>query len=159
MFLAPSGLPTVYPRVCGGTMRPDPLAGSPRVRGHQSIPGPLVTAGLSPRVRGHPIERGLKLESASAVYPRVCGGTQPAHTLSPQTVPACAGAPRERTPTRHRGQVYPRVCGGTPVRPIWAVPGRARVYPRVCGGTVGRSGKPSPGLSPRVRGHPSITFP
>ena len=58
--------------------------------------------------------------------------------------------------------VYPRVCGGTGnvVRDVNRSRG-GRVYPRVCGGTSRRSiGMTSeimsPGLSPRVRGNPSL---
>ena len=71
----------VYPRVCGGTFRPDS--------------GPLVGNGLSPRVRGNLIrEVGVNIRCRSIpacagepvsdrpdrvtlkVYPRVCGGTR-----------------------------------------------------------------------------------
>ena len=72
----------------------------------------------------------------SAVYPRVCGGTQtipdpplPKRGLSPRvrgnrdtplyragragSIPACAGEPDTRIVTLIATGVYPRVCGGT----------------------------------------------
>mgnify|MGYP006270475329 CR=1 FL=1 len=72
--------PRVYPRVCGGT----------NVQGVTE----RITAGLSPRLRGH---RGQRRGSG-----RVLG-----------SIPASAGAPHTvRCRGRHTG-VYPRVCGGT----------------------------------------------
>ena len=77
---APTGGPTVYPRVCGGTSA--------------AVPGCLPSPGLSPRVRGNrttPISEysyqrsipacagepsgGITGFSDGEVYPRVCGGT------------------------------------------------------------------------------------
>ena len=64
----------------------------------------LELAGLSPRVRGNPLEipmdpRAFVWQSSSnyAVYPRACGGTPPG-TLQGQSF---------------RSPVYPRACGGT----------------------------------------------
>ena len=97
------------------------------------------------------------MEGDVAVYPRVCGGTEPRTTnqvtytgLSPRvrgnhrrtnrgagttrSIPACAGEPQADAATPPRSKVYPRVCGGTP-------PGG--FDPAVHGG-----------LSPRVRGNP-----
>ena len=70
----------VYPRVCGGT---------------RSGPGrPGRPWGLSPRVRGNPVQVILDTTSAGSI-------------------PACAGEPRASDFGYHLGGVYPRVCGGT----------------------------------------------
>ena len=152
----------VYPRVCGGTAIYDCRPG--------------LGQGLSPRVRGNPLsapvntcqhrsipacagEPGLSCTStaASAVYPRVCGGTakEPGITikilgLSPRvrgnlartasmatrigSIPACAGEPDTENGFILQWKVYPRVCGGT-----------------FC---VLNQGGLVQGLSPRVRGNP-----
>ena len=159
-----SGNATVYPRVCGGTSG--------------QYPHHVAYAGLSPRVRGNHFScflvdhRGGSIPACAGeprvfqpkgckrtVYPRVCGGTPPttvslvdmlglsprvrgnrpgalADLLTAGSIPACAGEP----PMHAR-----RIALG-------------RVYPRVCGGTVGRtiSITSRRGLSPRVRGNPSI---
>ena len=78
----------VYPRECGGTPAPIPVAVkdpglSPRVRGNH---------GLSPRVRGNrgsiPASAGEPYEVAGGVrpetvYPRECGGTWDSRCLQP----------------------------------------------------------------------------
>ena len=136
--------------------------------------------GLSPRVRGNPtkaIRRAASTRSIPAcagqptepklsppyhtVYPRVCGATccaqpRPWHLrgLSPRvrgnlcamknrkmqvrSIPACAGQPRGTQPLQ---------CGRT-------------VYPRVCGATrkAESHGSSPSGLSPRVRGNPSVVI-
>ena len=75
-----SDLFQVYPRVCGGTSSTVDVSG--------------FEGGLSPRVRGNP------LESRSAFEQR-------------RSIPACAGEPTGK-PLRIRAEkVYPRVCGGT----------------------------------------------
>ena len=133
---------TVYPRVCGGTdwaMWPVSRSG-----------------GLSPRVRGNRLHAG---ERSDRVYPRVCGGTPPVGDESPITaglsprvrgnrliqydedgeaisIPACAGEPGTLAVASPHSQVYPRVCGGTRRR--------VRVSYLILG------------LSPRVRGNPSL---
>ena len=153
--------PTVYPRVCGGTVR----------TGHAAA----GVEGLSPRVRGNPLEAaqvGTERGSIPAcagepalvpsssyqlvVYPRVCGGTgayvdevRALMGLSPRvrgnrdqaaygdrqlgSIPACAGEPSSTTCDTCGKPVYPRVCGGTQ---------RLRFRPGGCRG-----------LSPRVRGN------
>ena len=115
-------LPSVYPRVCGGTIhsaqQPDSLSGlSPRVRGNPIPCWPRV-AGLRsiPACAGEP-DSVLEAQIRAAVYPRVCGGTGfsavsevSACGLSPRvrgnhepfryshwwvrSIPACAGEPR-----------------------------------------------------------------
>ncbi len=155
----PSG--EVYPRVCGGTI------------GYMAAL--LTAAGLSPRVRGNPVQ----VEADDSLY---------------WSIPACAGEPCTTTALARWGAVYPRVCGGTsricprpsragglsprvrgnPIvvpktaRKSWSIPACAgeplrlppsqspsRVYPRVCGGTPPSSFwfRTGPGLSPRVRGN------
>ena len=154
----------VYPRVCGGT-----------VCGKAHLPG---AEGLSPRVRGNllrPVSGGHWRGSIPAcagepdfvycfndgggVYPRVCGGTFAGHFeaalergLSPRvrgnpwiegkanamhgSIPACAGEPPCQSRTWRTWRVYPRVCGGTLSMSI--------------------STPITTGLSPRVRGNPSM---
>ena len=154
-------MPTVYPRVCGGTAEgrhglPLTQGLSPRVRGNQEPPLLRKSAVRSiPACAGEPPLSGSSL-SFIRVYPRVCGGTlpwcgssQPSNGLSPRvrgnqpgtlpnvnhagSIPACAGEP----PAAHRA------------------PWPASVYPRVCGGTFlkRRFNTPPMGLSPRVRGN------
>ena len=138
----PGNRRAVYPRVCGGTRDKYPAARSRR--------------GLSPRVRGNQVRRGVQDGQVGSI-------------------PACAGEPHCHRAERRYLWVYPRVCGGTvaslPRRhPPTGLSPRVRgnqsnasslqctsgVYPRVCGGT-----SPMPaaamhvgGLSPRVRGNP-----
>ena len=131
----------VYPRVCGGTVAPEPHS--------------RFAWGLSPRMRGNPLQ------------PLDCDGEN-------RSIPAYAGEPAvgSRKPLLYR--VYPRVCGGTDLfRPracgnTGSIPAYAgeparqcfvntasAVYPRVCGGTLpSRSARRfSLGLSPRMRGN------
>ena len=99
----------VYPRACGGTSatsveidRRAALGLSPRVRGNRVVRGlgESHSSGLSPRVRGNPSACRRRNSSAYArVYPRACGGT-------------VASCPYGRG--RRRPWVYPRACGGTP---------------------------------------------
>ena len=70
----------VYPRVCGGTSN----------RGSDAI----YMQGLSPRVRGNPIN-----------------GSRPGALA--RSIPACAGEPTMSLNTPSTNTVYPRVCGGT----------------------------------------------
>ena len=71
---------TVYPRVCGGTRR----------YGRR----PNCVTGLSPRVRGNPIN-------------------QPRSPPTNRSIPACAGEPYCQLLDDAGSAVYPRVCGGT----------------------------------------------
>ena len=153
----------LYPRVCGGT----PLQNatqvndqglSPRVRGNRYRPDPQQACRRSiPACAGEPT-RPATHRRDTAVYPRVCGGTDSVcrvcgehQGLSPRvrgnrsrpvrcdrrtgSIPACAGEPCRRG------------ARGTPMS----------VYPRVCGGTAGGAHQTRAmfGLSPRVRGNPS----
>ena len=115
------GSETVYPRVCGGTLKGwlawRPTKGlSPRVRGNLGA-RPFAIAALRsiPACAGEPFVSGAG-RPGRRVYPRVCGGTSPApHRtnartgLSPRvrgnpssarrkvstsgSIPACAGEP------------------------------------------------------------------
>ena len=131
----------VYPRVCGGTALVERTG--------------VVTAGLSPRVRGNrPVadRRGRLFGSipacagepdgitmttrASRVYPRVCGGTRACAStsrdswgLSPR-VRGNHGAARSERPDR--GSIP--ACAGEPGADVYRCK-LAQVYPRVCGGT------------------------
>ena len=151
----------VYPRVCGGTIpstcrRLPPAGLSPRVRGNPYQRGASAGAGGSiPACAGEP-ERAVDDASAVGVYPRVCGGTQH-HENDAE------GA--EGLSPRVRGNLHPvqpgaDVCGSIPAcagEPKSDRSGTAplKVYPRVCGGTRDRASSASDGigLSPRVRGN------
>ena len=146
--------------MCGGTLT--------------AAPQQLVAPGLSPRVRGNPLNccSNFSIRSIPAcagepstfwsgpgphwVYPRACGGT-----TEPRSRPLLGGglSPRVRgnpcgwRPTVARAGSIP-ACAGEPHEGLSGV-ATGGVYPRVCGGTA------SPfcpmrwirGLSPRVRGN------
>ena len=109
----------VYPRVCGGTwqrQRPRLVRPglSPRMRGNQRFDGGGCGGHVSiPAYAGEPAYRPVH-RRALRVYPRVCGGTPPAHPASWNPV------------------VYPRVCGGT-TRPHPPHPGIRGLSPRMRG--------------------------
>ena len=120
--------------------------------------------GLSPRVRGNRHHFHRVVRCHSTVYPRVCGGTGVVNDSGDRyradgSIPACAGEPvalscrQARTPW----EVYPRVCGGTPsIAGIPSADGKFGLSPRVRGNPSVRahvSGIPFAGLSPRVRGN------
>ena len=153
--------PRVYPHACGETaLKPS---------------WPLITAGLSPRMRGNQINRDLD---------RVVHGSIPTH----------AGKPTQRLPWAAFRRVYPHACGETEFAQnlFWKRPGlspRMRgnledlkqlgrdagsipthagkpqrrgqdgagggVYPHACGETPSPSVRQIPlwGLSPRMRGN------
>ena len=153
--------PTVYPRVYGGT---------------SACPGSIRWGwGLSPRVRGNPVDdvdgttdqRSIPACTGeptqpktkalrNGVYPRVYGGT-----YSPHAEELREGGLSPRVRGNHSGIVHgqscPRsipACTGEPVavRRGYVPTG---VYPRVYGGTHPPPDVHSigPGLSPRVRGN------
>ena len=157
--------PSVYPRVCGGTMIASRGSAahsglSPRVRGNRATFRPILQiVGSIPACAGEPI---IVWSTAGVigVYPRVCGGTlhaappdlrprglsprvrgNPPHYLlsGPEwrSIPACAGEPNVMSEGVIEPSVYPRVCGGTCAE----------------GNRHGRQG----GLSPRVRGNPMLS--
>ena len=114
--------PSVYPRVYGGTLVDDDLAGGaarsipactgepihkvnnkvlkgvyPRVYGGtRKVCSQKPTSwGLSPRVRGNP-DATDHATTWTTVYPRVYGGTRhgvPVAALRPRSIPACTGEP------------------------------------------------------------------
>ena len=113
--------------------------------------------GSIPACAGEPYTQG-SAHLKKAVYPRVCGGTDPLQQiprrvlgLSPRvrgnlsqcsfpilrfrSIPACAGEPATWRRKRTRFWVYPRVCGGT--------------------SSSRRRRARNDGLSPRVRGNQS----
>ncbi len=114
--------------------------------------------GLSPRVRGNPA-LASSLWCRYGVYPRVCGGTRcstTSNTVPTGLSPRVRGNPDQRRQDLHRGRSIP-ACAGEP--PHRRQARRVReVYPRVCGGTWNPplSATPRRGLSPRVRGNPSL---
>ena len=107
---APSApcVPTVYPRVCGGTAtfcrkRCARQGLSPRVRGNRASPCKRTDGGRSiPACAGEPTSTP-SLHSICTVYPRVCGGTG----LATRTrVPYFGLSPRVRgNPSCKRHQV------------------------------------------------------
>ena len=193
---------TVYPRVCGGTLRPRWSRRSvyPRVCGGNlaakvvppfcsgSIPAcagePPKRCAMSticrvyPRVCGGP-DRGVQSGILTTVYPRVCGGTKaslaavPAGLgLSPRvrgnpldsplaqdslrSIPACAGEPGRGRRGKTRMAVYPRVCGGTGLILVQALH-RSGLSPRVRGNRPCRAVcPPRRGSIPACAGEPKI---
>ena len=150
--------------MCGGTtygpvLEEERYGLSPRVRGNRGEGGYGCDEGGSiPACAGEPPARNTS-RRFRMVYPRVCGGTG-----SPTRRNTERGglSPRVRGNRRRRGRraSYPRsipACAGEP-RSIPACAGEPRVYPRVCGGTTTGTTRPTEaqGLSPRVRGNPSI---
>ena len=141
VFAAAQAL-AVYPRVCGGTQNlyryPVMTNGlSPRVRGNRLRPRlPPGLFGSIPARAGEPRRTKNRRRRARVYPPRACGGT----------------APPDRTPNSVHG-LSPRVRGNLGrtarrTRSARSIPARAgepaghyrtsstrRVYPRACGGT------------------------
>ena len=151
----------VYPRACGGTSVAATSSWtwtglSPRVRGNRSAEHPLHRCpGSIPARAGEPAIH-IGPSSPPGVYPRACGGTQ---MFEADTIDLTGLSPRVRG-NLVLGHVHHVVPGSIPARAgepgdLGVQHGPRRVYPRACGGTR-RSGcttRPSPGLSPRVRGN------
>ena len=133
-------LGVVYPRVCGGNVRPrflevQELGLSPRVRGKRDVSfrGSLGTGSI-PACAGETGWSNFSL-GVQTVYPRVCGGNillagrnfsvsglsprvrgKPGrpddHPIQRGSIPACAGETRVYATQAAYDRVYPRVCGG-----------------------------------------------
>ena len=141
ILLVPRCVTRVYPRVCGGTMPARPydtqIQGlSPRVRGNPpSHRGRAGSQRSIPACAGEPASRP-GAPAVSMVYPRVCGGTVPAHRRHPGVAglsPRVRGNLQRQRRERQRIGSIP-ACAGEP----WAA--------------VGEWWK-GLGLSPRVRGN------
>ena len=154
----PLSLPSVYPRVCGGTVDPEL--------------SPVVIPGLSPRVRGNPRPRPSRncghrsipacagepstsrgRTARSTVYPRVCGGTTDAMPASAAAVGLSPRVRGNRADDQQRALDMRSIpaCAGEPRRSRCWGPG---LSPRVRGNHVQlRRGGWFRGLSPRVRGN------
>ena len=154
----------VYPRVCGGTRR---SAGSrnrwrglsPRVRGNRNSQSSSMAVMRSiPACAGEPATPSGEA-FPYGVYPRVCGGTDkqpPGLTDAEGLSPRVRGNQRPAEQNPHVVGSIPACAGEPSAKSGRSV--RLRVYPRVCGGTLSRemATAAAPGLSPRVRGNPSV---
>ena len=154
----------VYPRGCGGARyhHADPWTQhglSPRVRGSPpATPCKPRGPGSIPAGAGEPRRRSIQRHRRE-VYPRGCGGAVIVRTseccgegLSPR-VRGSPGGSREDS----RGVWSIPAGAGEPYAPRCCY-GNAAVYPRGCGGAAPAGGEKlgAWGLSPRVRGSPSV---
>ncbi len=154
----------VYPRVYGETGRgvgrlADGPGLSPRVRGNRRCTAYRRRSwGSIPACTGKPVRPAATGRSGS-VYPRVYGETLVAGTLDPVNQglsPRVRGNPRS-TISSDAGIWSIPACTGKPMFPrLRNVP--CTVYPRVYGETMRpwERDLQSHGLSPRVRGNPSL---
>ena len=154
----------VYPRVYGGTVHWDRVrAGvdglSPRVRGNpHHFARVRLREGSIPACTGEP-RRPLRSSHSAWVYPRVYGGTDDTAASYLKVLglsPRVRGNPSMAPPRIASGWSIP-ACTGEPT-PEMLSSDLTKVYPRVYGGTLPGSRTPRRlgGLSPRVRGNPSI---
>ena len=113
--------PRVYPRVCGATTRSysktRTICGlSPRVRGHllEKISG-AVDWGSIPACAGPPFGLAKGRPVACGLSPRVRGhpSWRAPSACTSRSIPACAGPPLQKRSSAQHLQVYPRVCGAT----------------------------------------------
>ena len=170
--------------MCGGTRKAareqaEREGLSPRVRGNRPQEANRNACCRSiPACAGEPV-RGHTGVGLPQVYPRVCGGTPGllVDDLAGEVYPrVCGGTPERAVLWRCRKGLSPRVRGnptragqnssGTGSIPAcageppwkWTPAPPARVYPRVCGGTSAAwtPGGRAVGLSPRVRGNPTV---
>ncbi len=138
----------VYPRACGGTGFTDA--------------GETGLDGLSPRVRGNPLEHILGLSEVGSIPARAGEPSRPSNRLTlPRVYPRACGGTRSM-PRRNSSWcgLSPRVRGNpsppaTMPATTWSIPARAgepphptrprdtpAVYPRACGGTAGQHPDP-----------------
>ncbi len=155
-----SGQPSVHPRVCGGSLddvavRSSHSGASPRVRGKRARDA-RYTAGRRciPACAGE-ARRCRRAWSASAVHPRVCGGsTRRTATmrLNSGASPRVRGKPQAQAQVRAASRCIPACAGEAPRRPVSCL--GCAVHPRVCGGSCCwmRPAWTRRGASPRVRG-------
>ena len=150
----------VYPRECGGAGAAEPGSKrttglSPRVRGSQDAwPRTRDNFGSIPASAGEPVVPVTGLHQFW-VYPRECGGAPREGGMFKRDwglSPRVRGSPFGRRPRGRRAGSIPASAGEPPGTASGAV--SWRVYPRECGGAppIRLRRKPSPGLSPRVRG-------
>ena len=184
----------VYPRVCGGTTH-GASSGSPKARVYPRVCGGTHTACASlarpprsipacagepyellrpqtrqltrsiPACAGEPASSLPRGSNASAVYPRVCGGTRQGNGLraSMGLSPRVRGKVAGCSACDHASRSIP-ACAGEPTSRTAAVPCvrlPAGLSPRVRGNPESRAVGclPSLGLSPRVRGNPMASLP
>ena len=151
--------------MCGGTTagaarRGSPTGLSPRVRGnHVPVRRPVQIDRSIPACAGEPVKIWFT-PSIAWVYPRVCGGTCVSHwrfLASAGLSPRVRGNHRQSGRQRKRTRSIP-ACAGEPYDGQ-SYPVYLPVYPRVCGGTVRGPAIAAvvTGLSPRVRGNPTLT--
>ena len=133
--------PSVYPRVCGGTL----------ASGYDCPD----CDGLSPRVRGNPVG----LLSGLPIYRSIpaCAGNRLSEggiMTDQRSIPACAGEPQGPTRSPIYRRVYPRVCGGTLPSGVRRLPCRG-LSPRVRGNpAISASDNPAAGSIPACAGEP-----
>ena len=136
----PGAVVGVYPRPCGGALRPYPVSVSakglsPPVRGSRSRRAEPHRFRRSIPARAGEPRANTSPSSRTRVYPRPCGGAGGVDRdrwlyrgLSPPvrgsqvvpsvygvplgSIPARAGEPRQARRAHGRGTVYPRPCGG-----------------------------------------------
>ena len=154
----------VYPRGCGGTPLPfwavtEERGLSPRVRGNRIGWLGMETRGRSiPAGAGEP-ENSSRWIPPLRVYPRGCGGTFgifASPTGGKGLSPRVRGNRIKYSENGTWGGSIPAGAGEPLIRK-WTIES-LRVYPRGCGGTLTTGEIPLLpfGLSPRVRGNPSI---
>ena len=158
---ATCGRAWVYPRACGGTSR--------------ACGGGTTGLGLSPRVRGNLVGRGLEAADHGSIPARAGEPSFRPRAVGRETVypRACEGTRETCASNSRRMGLSPRVRGNLQLidyefdakRSIPARAGEPRqvghpaadgaVYPRACGGTLARAlyFTLAYGLSPRVRGN------
>ena len=114
--------------------------------------------GSIPASAGEPTRKRVAT-ATTRVYPRECGGTRAkrlAHVVAQGLSPRVRGNPRTLPRwAAPRGSIP--ASAGEPSRPGRSPP-QSGVYPRECGGTPAERlrFRPAAGLSPRVRGNPSV---
>ena len=153
----------VYPRLRGGSRAKSSAEGrviglSPPTRGIPNVPARCPNcAGSIPAYAGDP-DMGRTSVCPVSVYPRLRGGSRPAHAVVRQIVGLSPPTRGIRKPSSAASLVAGSIpaYAGDPIR-LGAGVRRAAVYPRLRGGSGGMSiaGIAARGLSPPTRGIPS----